>query len=171
MGVNEFINVGAKIKQARINAGYNQTQLAKILEIPRTTYVNYENGHREPNKEVIEKIAHKLNISVSDLLGTEELLTRMSHTFENAHLVFANISDALESGALGIELEDVKLTRTAGTLSMVTEYLGLGNLREIGIETLENIVSSDEFKSFLEYLISKYSKNKNSDVINTKEGE
>lgn len=69
MGVNEFVNIGSKIKKLRIASGYNQTQFAKMLEIPRTTYINYENGHREPSKEMIEKIAAALNVEISDLIG------------------------------------------------------------------------------------------------------
>ena len=69
MGVNEFVNIGSKIKKLRIASGYNQTQFAKMLEIPRTTYINYENGHREPSKEIIKKIANTLNVDINDLLG------------------------------------------------------------------------------------------------------
>lgn len=68
MGLNEFIQIGEKLKQARIAAGYKQKDFAKLLNLPISTLANYENGHREPNKEIIEKIASKLNISIEELL-------------------------------------------------------------------------------------------------------
>lgn len=68
MGVNEFIKIGSKIKQLRTEKGYTQTQFAEMLKIPRTTYVNYENGKREPKSEIITKIAEALNINVPDLI-------------------------------------------------------------------------------------------------------
>lgn len=68
MGVNYFINIGNKIKQARTNYGMKQKELAAHLDIPISTLANYENGHREPSKEIIENIAHILNIEVSDLI-------------------------------------------------------------------------------------------------------
>lgn len=44
-------------------------QAADALELPYTTYVNYEKGAREPNSEVLIKIADFYNVSTDYLMG------------------------------------------------------------------------------------------------------
>ncbi len=69
MGINEFIKIGLRIKEARISKGISQKDMAAKLGINRSTYSNYENDIREPNLEVIEKIANTLNIPLSYLFS------------------------------------------------------------------------------------------------------
>ena len=61
MGVNEFVQIGTKIKRARKNKGYSQKQMAQLCEMPYSTYSNYENNNREPGTEQLEKITRKRN--------------------------------------------------------------------------------------------------------------
>ena len=68
MGINEFIKIGSRIKELRISKGISQKDMAEKLEINRSTYSNYENDIREPNKEIIEKIANTLNVEINELL-------------------------------------------------------------------------------------------------------
>lgn len=72
MGINDFINIGTKIKTARLAAGYKQKDFAELLEIPIPTLANYEGGKREPNKETIEKVLALLDISLDELIGFNE---------------------------------------------------------------------------------------------------
>lgn len=44
-------------------------QVAEKLEIPYTTYVNYEKGLREPNSEMLIKIANFYGVTIDYLLG------------------------------------------------------------------------------------------------------
>lgn len=44
-------------------------QVSKELNIPYTTYVNYEKGKREPNSEMLIKIANYFNVTVDYLIG------------------------------------------------------------------------------------------------------
>lgn len=68
MGVNSYINIGKKIKQLRLEKGLKQKDVAKLLDIPVSTYSNYENGNREPNSEIIEKISKILNTTPEELI-------------------------------------------------------------------------------------------------------
>ncbi|MDU7363911.1 helix-turn-helix transcriptional regulator [Clostridium sp.] len=60
--------LGDRIKEARKNKGFSQKEFANILEIPVSTLANYENNHREPNIETLEKIAKNLSISTNELI-------------------------------------------------------------------------------------------------------
>lgn len=76
MGVNELVQIGTRIKELRLKRGLKQKELADKVQIPYSTFANYENNKREPNQEQIEKIAEALGITSYNLLGisTEQLL-------------------------------------------------------------------------------------------------
>lgn len=60
-----------RLKEARILKGYNMKQFAELLDMPYRTYVKYERNEREPNSEVLIKIADALNVTVDYLLGVK----------------------------------------------------------------------------------------------------
>lgn len=60
-----------RIKNARIKAGLSRKEAAERLDMPYTTYRNYEQGTREPKIETVKKIAKDLNTNEAELLGFE----------------------------------------------------------------------------------------------------
>ena len=59
-----------RLRYYREKAGYKkQTDLAKAINIPYTTYLNYEKAGREPKYKTLVKIADKLGITTDELLG------------------------------------------------------------------------------------------------------
>lgn len=63
------MNVGENIKKYRKALNISQKDLAKKLNMPISTLANYENNHREPNIETLNKIATVLRVTINDLLG------------------------------------------------------------------------------------------------------
>lgn len=61
-----------RIKELRANQGLNMREAARQLHIPYTTYVNYEKGAREPNSEMLIKLANFFNVSIDYLLGRSD---------------------------------------------------------------------------------------------------
>lgn len=63
--------VGFKDTLIRLRKSRNLTQddLAKGLEVSRSTIGNYEIGIREPDFEMLEKIADFFNVSMAELLN------------------------------------------------------------------------------------------------------
>ena len=57
------------MRELRLENNKTMKQAAKELEMPYTTYVNYEKGLREPNSEVLIKIAKYFSVSIDYLLG------------------------------------------------------------------------------------------------------
>jgi len=53
----------------REKAGMSQQEISKRLGIARTTYASYEQGAREPDIDMINKIADFHGVSVDYLLG------------------------------------------------------------------------------------------------------
>ena len=60
-----------RLKQLRIDNGYNQEQFATLLGLSRRTYQYYETGEKFPKADVLMEIASKLDVSSSYLLGEE----------------------------------------------------------------------------------------------------
>ncbi len=58
-----------KIKDLRQSRGLNKRQMSELLEMPYTTYNNYETGTREPNSDVLKKISNTFGVSVDYLIG------------------------------------------------------------------------------------------------------
>lgn len=60
---------GERLKKARIEAGYTQTQIYDITGIKPNTLSRYETGTREPDIETIGTLAEFYEISVDWLMG------------------------------------------------------------------------------------------------------
>lgn len=60
--------VGENIKTLRLSYGETQEQLAKILNCKRSAVSNYEKGERQPDLEVLQKIAIHYDCSLDELI-------------------------------------------------------------------------------------------------------
>lgn len=65
------MSIGCYIKQARKERGMKQKELAQKLNMPIATLANYENDRREPNIQILHKIADALNVNIGTLVGME----------------------------------------------------------------------------------------------------
>ena len=72
MGINEVVQIGNRIKEYRKSKGFTQKELALRANIPYSTYSNYENNNREPNREQLQKIATALNVPLYELMGFDD---------------------------------------------------------------------------------------------------
>ncbi len=72
MGINEYFQIGTRMKTYRLDAKYTQRQMAEALNLPYSTYSNYENNNREPSGEVIDNFCNVLGIDIPDLMGVGE---------------------------------------------------------------------------------------------------
>lgn len=67
MSVHQFL------KEIRIKKGYKQQEIAELLGIDTTSYGRIERGERKLNTERLTILAKHYNISVSALLGNNEV--------------------------------------------------------------------------------------------------
>lgn len=52
--------------------GYTQSEMAERLEISRSTYTNYETGHRSPDLDMLQDISEVLDCSIDELFGKDK---------------------------------------------------------------------------------------------------
>jgi len=58
-----------RLQQLRMKSGKTQEETAKLLQIPRSTYSNYESGKREPDIGLLNRIADHYGVSIDYLVG------------------------------------------------------------------------------------------------------
>lgn len=63
-----------KMKDLRQSRGLNKRQMAEMLELPYTTYNNYETGAREANSDILKKISKCFNVSVDYLIDNSDFI-------------------------------------------------------------------------------------------------
>jgi len=97
MGINEYIQIGNKIKKARLKAGIPQKEMAEKLHISVSTYSNYENEYREPPYETINQICGILKISIDDLLGWNKDIPPIEN-LENSPIMAKMFMDTIKKG-------------------------------------------------------------------------
>lgn len=61
-----------KIRELRNKQSISQKELAMILGVPSNTFNQWENGKREPDYEMLKRIADFFNVSTDYLIGREE---------------------------------------------------------------------------------------------------
>lgn len=61
-----------RLKRLRENKGYSMRQMAIALNLPYTTYVNYEQNKREPNSELLILMSKYFGVSIDYLMGRTE---------------------------------------------------------------------------------------------------
>lgn len=69
------MSLGDNIKKARMEKGYSQAELADQIGVSQAAIYYWESGKRRPNTEIIKKIADKLDVSPTYLMGWEDEAT------------------------------------------------------------------------------------------------
>jgi transcriptional regulator with XRE-family HTH domain len=64
--------VGVILKKLRKQSGLSQKELADILEVSQQAISFYESDTKDPNNDVLQKIADYFNVSTDYLLGREQ---------------------------------------------------------------------------------------------------
>ena len=99
-----------KLMEIRVQNNLNKREMANKLEIPYTTYNNYETGAREPGSIFLKKFSQMFGCSIDYLMGAELeqagfekkedavadifLRLRQDSTFYDAVQKLYNINDA-----------------------------------------------------------------------------
>lgn len=61
-----------KLKNIRLESNSSQVKIANSLNVPVSTYANWEQGRREPSISDLSLIGRLFNVSIDYLLGIED---------------------------------------------------------------------------------------------------
>ena len=65
--------IGARIRNLRLERGMTQENVANGIGISRTCMANYETGKRHPDNLILKRLSQLLGVSVEYLLGTSKV--------------------------------------------------------------------------------------------------
>lgn len=68
MRLNEFMKIGDNFKAIRKKKNITQLEMANLLDLPRSTYANYESNKRTPSSEELERISKILKVPLGTLI-------------------------------------------------------------------------------------------------------
>lgn len=148
--------LGDNIKRIRKSKGLTQNQLSEKLEVAEVTIRKWENGEREPNLETIRKIANTLEVPLGELIEKEDskiILEEMGQLSESISNRMQNMLSSLMS-ITGLTEEESNNAFAAGLLEKLLKVLDVQN--PLSLNELEKLVTSDDFRSVMQYLLFKY---------------
>lgn len=65
------MHLNQRLRSLREKCGFTQEQVAKTLNIDRSSYTYYETGKTEPSIASLIKLSNLFKVSIEDLLGSE----------------------------------------------------------------------------------------------------
>ncbi|MCH3963006.1 MAG: helix-turn-helix domain-containing protein [Clostridium sp.] len=79
------MDIGTKIKKIRESKNLTQKQLAEKIGVTPVTITRYENNNRKPSIETLNKMAKALNVTINDLAGERDTITKkvLKHLISN----------------------------------------------------------------------------------------
>lgn len=99
------MNIGKRLKDARIESGYTQEQVAEQLDVSRQTISSWENGRTFPDIVSVVSLSDIYDVSLDVLIkGDEKMLEHLEESTNivksNKKLLFAIIANVLTSIAM-----------------------------------------------------------------------
>lgn len=96
------MKISDRLKEIRTNRSFSRKQAAEFLNMPYSTYTNYESGLREPASDILLEISDKYGVTIDYLLGKSDEshpITEVIKTFREQILVqkYRDLSDAGKS--------------------------------------------------------------------------
>lgn len=82
------MEIGKKLKEARINSGLTQEQVAEDIKVTRQTISNWENERSYPDIINVIDLSNLYSISLDDLLKGDDKM--IEHLEENTNIVKSN---------------------------------------------------------------------------------
>lgn len=120
--------LGAKLKQLRIENGLTQTYVGAKLNIGNKTISDYERGISEPDTTVLKELARLYGISIDELLDNEPINSTTS----------------------GERLKELRIEKRL-TLRELADKLSMSYSNIAMIERGERNFTSDSLKSFCDF--------------------
>ena len=110
------------IRELRENKGINMREAARLLNMPYTTYVNYEKGLREPTSEILIQIADFYGTTIDYLVGRTTGASTLA-AFEPMIRDLSNIANIIPA-------PETRKIPLVGTIACGTPILAQQNIEE-----------------------------------------
>ncbi len=100
-----------KLKELRQKLNLSQSEVAKKLGMPQTTFYYYEAGRNDPSIETLIKIADFFNVSIDELVGRETEVINLKFLDDNEAYLIKKI----------LKMNQLELAKTRAYVTGLTE--------------------------------------------------
>ncbi|WP_251862148.1 helix-turn-helix domain-containing protein [Clostridium sp. Marseille-Q2269] len=138
------MSVGENIKKYRKEKRLTQKQLAKEINLSEISIRRYEKNISTPTIEIIKKIAEKLKVPVSSLLGIEKLGTSDTYVSDENKIAHVFSKKVLDESKFGTEdIETIKLI--SAYIGRLANEKGMKFIEDWGtiIQDVKDIINAD----------------------------
>lgn len=94
------MNIGLKLKNLRLQNDKTQTDMAKILNVAKSTVSMYERNQREPGADILKKYAQTFDVTLDYILGNERPV-------EGQDYITINVYGSIPAGIPIEAIEDI----------------------------------------------------------------
>jgi len=129
------IRINERLRELRIKSGYTQSQIAKILNIDRSTYSYYEIGKTMPDVSALVILARVFNISINELLADESTPSSVADSGNKSIYIHGKKNSSHIYELTALEKELVGLFRACSDEQKVKLLSALKN----GLEDSKNL--------------------------------
>ena len=77
-----MLEIKTRLRDLREDHDYHQKNLAEIIEVPRSTYANWESGNSDFNIEWADKVANVYNVNLDYLLGISNVISKTNNKLD-----------------------------------------------------------------------------------------
>ena len=106
------ICINERLRELRLKSGYTQYQIAKILNIDRSTYSYYEIGKTTPDVTSLMTLSKIFNIQINEMLADEDVPAHVADSGELLHFTHGKKNTSHIYELSNIEKELVGTFRT-----------------------------------------------------------
>lgn len=99
------VNIGEKIKQLRIMAGFSQSVIAEYLQVDQSYISKMENGEREISTSVIKKLAELFGCRVRTIVNDDEDLSHLNIAFRTNGLTKDDLKSIAVINRIALNLD------------------------------------------------------------------
>lgn len=94
------MNIGSKLKSLRLQNNKTQTDMAKILNVAKSTVSMYERNQREPGADILKKYAQTFDVTLDYILGNQRPV-------EGQDYITINVYGSIPAGIPIEAIEDI----------------------------------------------------------------
>lgn len=134
-GINNYIRIGKRMKQARIKTGISQKEMAIRLGISHSSYSNYENEYREPGINLIYLFCKEVSMTIDELIRMEFMAVGKNFKMN------IDTGKQIKEARVKAKLTQEKLAEKAGISVFTLQKYESGD-RNPKIESLQKIANA-----------------------------
>ena len=144
------MNIGKRIKFFRNIRNLSREELSKMTGISKTALYYYENNRRKPGFEALEKITDALNITLEELISSNE--------FRDFDYINNNTRNKIKDGYSEdmIDFFEKILEQGYKNIDESSDKEIEKNIEKILFSTIANIISTEELSNSIEYKLADF---------------